>query len=162
VPVLQPRVMYLLFVQPYRPVIWSNKPGCVSECGQATPNAGHCTLVAIKHRIAELVLITRNVAGLHTWQMGSYYVVELYSSLFRMKCFKRGQHVKNKPESADISPRCLSILWWIATALWWVWLGKYAGERVTGSRMGCRERRNFSASIHRHWLVPPPICRLLR
>jgi NAD-dependent deacetylase len=72
---------------------------------QAQPNAGHRALVEMERRVAEFVLITQNVDGLHR-RAGSHQVVELHGNLFRVKCFDEDRPVENWPDSADIPPRC--------------------------------------------------------
>ncbi len=72
---------------------------------QAEPNPGHVALVAMERRIAEFILITQNVDGLHR-RAGSHQVLELHGNLFRAKCLDEDRPVENWPDSAEIPPRC--------------------------------------------------------
>jgi len=72
----------------------------------AKPNPGHAALAAIERCVAEFLLITQNVDGLHQ-AAGSMNVVELHGNIGRVKC-SRGCGVVAKWEDADPSepPRC--------------------------------------------------------
>lgn len=56
--------------------------GLIAAC---QPNAAHDTLVDMDRRLADLVLITQNVDGLHRLA-GSRRLIELHGSVWRMRC----------------------------------------------------------------------------
>ena len=72
---------------------------------QAEPNPGHHALVEMERHLAEFILITQNVDGLHR-RAGSHQVLELHGNLFRAKCCDEDRLVEGWPESGDIPPRC--------------------------------------------------------
>ena len=72
---------------------------------QAEPNPGHHALVEMERHLAEFILITQNVDGLHR-RAGNHQVLELHGNLFRAKCFNEDRLVEGWPESSDIPPRC--------------------------------------------------------
>ncbi len=72
---------------------------------KAEPNAGHRALVAIEDRIADFVLITQNVDGLHR-RAGSRNVVELHGNIARVKCSREHTIVEHWTEAGDAVPCC--------------------------------------------------------
>ena len=72
---------------------------------RAEPNAGHRALVVLEDRVADFVLITQNVDGLHR-RAGSRNVVELHGNLARVKCSREHSIVEHWTEDGDAVPRC--------------------------------------------------------
>jgi NAD-dependent deacetylase len=71
----------------------------------AEPNAGHRALVVLEDRVADFVLITQNVDGLHR-RAGSRNVVELHGNIGRVKCSRENTIVEHWTEVSDEVPRC--------------------------------------------------------
>lgn len=107
---------------------------------QAEPNTGHYALVEMERRVAEFVLITQNVDGLHR-RAGSHQVVELHGNLFRVKCFDEDRPVENWPESADIPPRCPHCGGLLRPDVVWF------GERLPVSALQAAEQAAATAEI---------------
>ena len=72
---------------------------------KAEPNAGHRALVAVEDRVADFVLITQNVDGLHR-RTGSRNVVELHGNIGRVKCSRENAIVDDWADAGDAVPRC--------------------------------------------------------
>jgi len=72
----------------------------------AKPNPGHFALAAIERRVADFLLITQNVDGLHQ-AAGSTRIVELHGNIARVKC-ARGCGSVDAWDDTDGSepPRC--------------------------------------------------------
>jgi NAD-dependent deacetylase len=69
------------------------------------PNPAHVALVDIERRIADYLLITQNVDGLHQ-RAGSRKVVELHGNIGRVKCSREGSVVERWERVGDEVPRC--------------------------------------------------------
>lgn len=68
------------------------------------PNAGHAALAALERRVADLLLATQNVDGLHQ-RAGSRRVVELHGNITRVKCSVCAAPAPTWDERAT-PPRC--------------------------------------------------------
>lgn len=76
--------------------------------GSVAPNPAHLALAALERHVAEFLLITQNVDGLHQ-RAGSVRVVELHGNITRVKCSREGTLVTTWDEAGDGSPpRCAS------------------------------------------------------
>jgi NAD-dependent deacetylase len=71
----------------------------------AQPNAGHYALAAWERCVAQFLLITQNVDGLHR-RSGSEKIVELHGNIARVKCSREGNVVSDWDECSDEVPRC--------------------------------------------------------
>lgn len=67
----------------------------------ARPNAAHDAIA----RLADAVVVTQNVDGLHV-RAGSRDVVELHGNLFRVRCVREGTTSVREEAIAEIPPRC--------------------------------------------------------
>ena len=77
-----------------------------AQLAQVVPNAGHRALAELETRVAECLVATQNVDGLHA-RAGSRRVVELHGNLARVKCSRGGRIVEQWNEPADgMPPRC--------------------------------------------------------
>jgi NAD-dependent deacetylase len=68
---------------------------------EAEPNAAHEALA----RIADAVIITQNVDGLHA-RAGSADVVELHGNIFRVRCVREGVARMHVEAFDDVPPHC--------------------------------------------------------
>jgi NAD-dependent deacetylase len=74
------------------------------------PNPGHRAIVEIERRVAEFVLVTQNVDGLHQ-RAGSRQVVELHGNLREPRCFDCGEQAQWPDEDAEpVCPSCGGLL----------------------------------------------------
>ena len=73
----------------------------------ARPNAGHLALAALEQCLADFLLVTQNVDGLHQ-RAGSRKVVELHGNIGRVKCSREGTIVESWEGAAGEVPRCLN------------------------------------------------------
>lgn len=69
------------------------------------PNPAHDALADIERRIADCLLITQNVDGLHR-RAGSRRVVELHGNIARVRCSREGTVIDHWESSGDAVPRC--------------------------------------------------------
>ena len=86
--------------------VWDWYAGRRALVAGALPNAGHRALVAIEGRVAEFLLITQNVDGLHQ-RAGSRRLVELHGNIARVKCSREGTIVARWHDDGEV-PRCPS------------------------------------------------------
>jgi NAD-dependent deacetylase len=68
---------------------------------EAKPNAAHEALA----RIADAVIVTQNVDGLHA-RAGSRDVVELHGSILRVRCVREGTRTLHEEPYQELPPRC--------------------------------------------------------
>jgi NAD-dependent deacetylase len=71
----------------------------------AQPNPGHVALAALERRVADFLLITQNVDGLHQ-RAGSRKLVELHGNITRVKCSREGTVVERWEAPSGEVPRC--------------------------------------------------------
>jgi NAD-dependent deacetylase len=69
------------------------------------PNAGHIALAEFERRVADFLLITQNVDGLHQ-RAGSRKLVELHGNIGRVKCSREGTIVERWETTEGAVPRC--------------------------------------------------------
>jgi NAD-dependent deacetylase len=69
------------------------------------PNAGHVALTELERRVANFLLITQNVDGLHQ-RAGSRKLVELHGNIGRVKCSREGKIVERWEITDGAVPRC--------------------------------------------------------
>jgi NAD-dependent deacetylase len=72
---------------------------------RARPNAGHYALARLERLVADVVLVTQNVDGLHQ-RAGSSRVVELHGNILRATCSREGTVVDRWEDGPDVPPRC--------------------------------------------------------
>jgi len=65
--------------------VWDWYASRRAKIAEARPNPGHYALAAIEHRVADFLLVTQNVDGLHQ-AAGSVNVVELHGNIRRVRC----------------------------------------------------------------------------
>lgn len=73
------------------------------DAAAAQPNAGHAAIVELEARVAQLLVVTQNVDGLHV-RAGSTDVIELHGHLRTARCADCGVHVDWPVAPAH--PRC--------------------------------------------------------
>lgn len=71
----------------------------------AAPNPGHKALAELERYVAQFVLITQNVDGLHR-RAGSQNVVELHGNIRRSKCSREGGVAESHEDDKDVPPSC--------------------------------------------------------
>jgi NAD-dependent deacetylase len=71
----------------------------------AEPNAGHLALAELERQVANFLLVTQNVDGLHQ-RAGSRRLVELHGNIGRVKCSREGTIVERWEAAAGAVPRC--------------------------------------------------------
>jgi NAD-dependent deacetylase len=71
----------------------------------AAPNPGHKALAELERYVAQFVLITQNVDGLHR-RAGSQNVVELHGNIQRSKCSREGDVAEPHEDDKDVPPSC--------------------------------------------------------
>ncbi|HVO87563.1 MAG TPA: NAD-dependent deacylase [Casimicrobiaceae bacterium] len=77
-----------------------------ARLAEVEPNPGHFALAEIERRVAQFLLITQNVDGLHA-RAGSRALVELHGNIARVKCSRDGTVVDSWDPPADNEPpRC--------------------------------------------------------
>jgi NAD-dependent deacetylase len=69
------------------------------------PNAGHLALAELERRVANFLLVTQNVDGLHQ-RAGSRKLVELHGNIGRVKCSREGTIVERWEPATGAVPRC--------------------------------------------------------
>jgi len=69
------------------------------------PNPAHIALAAMEGRVAEFLLATQNVDGLHQ-RAGSRNICELHGNITRTKCFDENRLVEKWIETGEVPPRC--------------------------------------------------------
>lgn len=69
------------------------------------PNPGHYALAALEKVVANFLLVTQNVDGLHR-RAGSARLVEIHGSILRHKCFERGHAQEPIEFGLEEPPRC--------------------------------------------------------
>lgn len=75
---------------------------------QAQPNPGHLAIAAMEQHVANFVLLTQNVDGLHQ-AAGSRNIIEIHGTIFRtvcMKCHDRETVDRAFYESIEKAPSC--------------------------------------------------------
>ncbi len=72
---------------------------------QAEPNPAHYALVDIERRIADCIVVTQNVDGLHR-RAGSRKVVELHGNIGRVRCSREGTVADRWDRVEGGIPRC--------------------------------------------------------
>lgn len=79
--------------------VWSWYMSRARRVAAASPNAGHRALVKLEDLIAEVIILTQNVDGLHT-RAGSSRVTELHGRVDRYKCF---ENYRGDPTLIDLA-----------------------------------------------------------
>ena len=86
-------------------LVWDWYAGRREHVAAAQPNAGHLALAALEQRLADFVLVTQNVDGLHR-RAGSRNVVELHGNIGRVKCSREDVIVESWEALEGEVPRC--------------------------------------------------------
>jgi NAD-dependent deacetylase len=82
---------------------YAERRASVAAC---RPNRAHEALAALEDRVADFLLVTQNVDGLHA-VAGSRLVFELHGSLWRTRCTACGvRRDDRRVPLADLPPRC--------------------------------------------------------
>lgn len=71
----------------------------------ARPDAAHRALVDLAESVADVVVITQNVDGLHA-AAGSRRVIEFHGSIWRVRCLACGAEREDRRHPLPIPPRC--------------------------------------------------------
>jgi NAD-dependent deacetylase len=72
---------------------------------RVAPNAGHQALAGMESLIADLVVVTQNVDGLHH-RAGSRNLIEFHGNLFDNRCLSCGESADDTPRPCPTPPRC--------------------------------------------------------
>lgn len=71
----------------------------------ARPNAAHRALVDLAESVADVVVVTQNVDGLHA-AAGSRRVIEFHGSIWRVRCLDCGAEREDRRHPLPVPPRC--------------------------------------------------------
>jgi NAD-dependent deacetylase len=72
---------------------------------KADPNPAHYALVDMERRVADCIVVTQNVDGLHR-RAGSLDIVELHGNIGRVRCSREGTIVGRWDDVGGDVPRC--------------------------------------------------------
>jgi NAD-dependent deacetylase len=76
-----------------------------AKLADVQPNPAHLALAEMERRVAEFLLVTQNVDGLHQ-RAGSRGICELHGNITRTKCFDENRLVEKWSETGEVPPRC--------------------------------------------------------
>ncbi|MFH1841982.1 MAG: NAD-dependent deacylase [bacterium] len=93
----------------------------------AEPNAAHAALVSLEDHVAEVIVITQNVDGLHD-RAGSEQVLEFHGSIWRLRCLGCGREDEDLRVPVPIPPHCESCGGLLRPGV--VWFGEGIDEGV--------------------------------
>ncbi|HUP44839.1 MAG TPA: NAD-dependent deacylase [Thermoanaerobaculia bacterium] len=82
-------------------LVWEFYESRRHRIGQASPNAAHDAVA----RLADAVVVTQNVDGLHT-RAGSRNVIELHGNLFRVRCTREETTAIREEAFETLPPQC--------------------------------------------------------
>jgi NAD-dependent deacetylase len=119
------------------------------------PNPAHAALAALEGRVADFLLVTQNVDGLHA-AAGSTLLFELHGSLWRTRCTACGVRREDRRLSLpDLPPRCPepSCDAWLRPDV--VWFGEPLPEEAVTAALAAARRAEFVLVVGTSSIVYP-------
>jgi NAD-dependent deacetylase len=119
---------------------------------RALPNAGHLALAQLESMLAELVVVTQNVDGLHH-RAGSRNLVEFHGNLFDNRCLACGEPAQGVPRPWPSPPRCAACGSLVRPGV--VWFGEAIPARSLELALAAADGCDLFISIGTSALVYP-------
>lgn len=119
---------------------------------RVAPNAGHRALARMESFIADLVVVTQNVDGLHH-RAGSSTVIEFHGNLFDNRCLSCAAPADDIPRPCPTPPRCRSCGGLVRPGV--VWFGEPIPAGPLEQAIAATEQCELFLSIGTSSLVYP-------